>query len=159
MNQQPTQTNTLEQVNIFDLLGVSDASQEDQTAMLAEFQDAIWMEIVESDEYAKKIGDDDLDAFEKIIDNTALDIEQKRNEMFNFLASRIDNLEIVLREKTNILKLELLAARVQGMSEFFANQPDKQAQVEQAGALIEAGDYSTAIQQLNVLADSIPQQQ
>lgn len=140
----------LSELNIFEILGVTDVSPEDKEALLGELQDAIWEQLVDS-EIADTMTETDLVQFEAILNEENMNLDEKRSQLFAVLNDRIPNLDEKLAESTNRMKHELLESRIDGLSEYFAQDAVSLAKVNEAHDVFEAGNYAHAISLLNEL--------
>jgi len=141
-----------EQLDIFTVLGVAQ-DDPDREAFLQQMEEAIWEEIVEN-ELADKLSDTELGQIESILDAKDVSQDGKRDQLFGMVVGRIPNFEKIVREYTMAAKRDLLSERLEGTKEFYTTtQPnaDKLSQVERAGQLFEAGEFSACAQALNAI--------
>ncbi len=141
-----------EQLDIFTVLGVAQ-DDPDREAFLQQMEEAIWEEIVEN-ELADKMGEAELAQLETILNDEATSVDDKREQLFGMLVGKVPNFEIVVREYTMAAKRDLLLERLEGTKEFYGTtQPnaDKLSQVERAGQLYEAGEFSACAAALNAI--------
>ncbi|MCD8484521.1 hypothetical protein LRY65_05560 [Candidatus Woesebacteria bacterium] len=146
MNEQTAQQ--LAAMDVFTLLGITDASEEDREAFLNQLQDAIWEEVVEQ-ELADSLTDDEIDTIDRVITDEALQADEKRNQLFSLLANKVPNLEEGLADATNQLKYDLLGERVDGLREFYAAKPDQLQVLDQVEEMVNAGNVNEAVATLN----------
>src|SRR5260221_10105725 len=86
--QPPSQSQSLEDQNIFHLLGVQDATDEEKEKFLDELQQVIWEDFLEND-VELLLTEEELTDFKKISDNKELGEEDRQNKMIEFLEKLI----------------------------------------------------------------------
>ena len=146
MNPQAAQQ--LAALDIFTLLGIENASDEDREAFLTQLQDAIWEEVVE-DELLEQLTDEEVDSIEQTVTSETMSAEDKRNTLFSMLSDKVPNLEQRLAESTNRLKFDLLGERVDGLREYYKTNEAQLGVLDQVEQLVEAGNVNEAVSLLN----------
>ena len=87
----------LEQQNIFDLLGVSDGTDQEKETFLDELQQVIWEDFLEKD-VALLLTDQEHEQFRQIMDKPGPRDHQRQEEIIEFLDGLIPNLEQIMLE-------------------------------------------------------------
>lgn len=113
--------------NIFDLLGIPQATDDEKTLFLDELQDVIWEDCVEND-VGVLLTEDDFRQFQTI--------SQDREQMINFLEEKIVDFGKIMFAKALEFKQELTQERISEYLDFFNNQPDKLEQINNAQSLL-----------------------
>lgn len=146
----PARSETLEDQNIFHLLGIEDSSQEQKDQFLAELQQVIWEDFLDHD-VELLLTDSEYQELKQ-----TYHVEEKKplaeqEEVIVFLEKLIPDLENLMLEKAIKLKADLVKERVTSLREKFATQPDKLKELDQADALINQEKWLSAGQALNAL--------
>jgi hypothetical protein len=140
----------LEDQNIFALLGLESASDDDKEAFLDELQQIIWEDFLEND-VELLVTEEEMVEFKKISAKEGLSEEDKQSEMITFLEKLIPDLEKIMLEKALELKEEMFRERVTSMKETFADRADVQASVQKALDLIASQQWRAAADELNAI--------
>lgn len=146
-----SQSESLEDQNIFYLLGVQDGTAEQREAFLDELQQVIWEDFLEYDVklLITKAEQEELDVLLK--DATSKELE-KQEKIVVFLEKLIPDLEEIMLEKALELKEEMARERVKSLKEVYASQPDSLQKVQQAEGLMNEAKWSSAAKILNALS-------
>lgn len=139
---------TLEDQNIFFLLGVTDGTDDEREAFLDELQQVIWEDFVEND-VELLITSDEMIEFKKIMEKG--DTPEVQEEMIVYLEKLIPDLEEIMLEKALELKEDMVRERIAGMKTYFQDKPESLQKVEQAEQLINQDQWRAAAEQLNGL--------
>jgi hypothetical protein len=113
--------------NIFDLLGIQQATDSEKTLFLDELQDVLWEDCVENDVEAL-LTEDDFRQFQTI--------SQDREQMVNFLEERIVDFGKIMFAKALEFKQELTQERISEYLDFYKDEPDKLEQINKAQSLL-----------------------
>lgn len=138
----------LKDQNIFFLLGVHEAQDDEKEQFLDELQQVIWEDFIESD-VELLITDAEMAELEKIMNKG--DNEAVQEEMIVYLEKLIPDLEEIMLEKAMELKGDLVRERVAGMKEFFADKPEEIAKLNEAEELINQSQWRKAAELMNSL--------
>ncbi len=141
---------SLEDQNIFELLGVSDATDEEKEAFLDELQQVIWEDFLENDVELLLTSEEMTGLKQAMGDKPSSDPEQQE-VIVTYLEKFIPDLEEVMLEKALELKEDMVRERLAGLREFFATQTDKLAQLDRADQLMNDGEWRTAADVMNQL--------
>lgn len=144
----PAASESLEDQNIFDLLGVASATESEKEAFLDELQQVIWEDFLEND-VQLLITEDEMAQLRQIMGNNSQDQLAQQEAVIGFLEKLIPDLEEIMLEKALELKSDMVKERITGMREFFANQPEKTSQIDAATSLIQDDQWHSAAQALN----------
>lgn len=139
---------SLEDQNIFFLLGVDDGSEEEKEKFLDELQQVIWEDFLEYD-VKLLITSDEFVEFKKLLDEPATNDLEKQEKLVVFLEKLIPDLEQIMLEKALELKGDMLKERIAGMKEYHAGNADKLAKINEAEALLTQNKWYTTAQMLN----------
>ncbi len=143
-----TVSQSLEDQNIFDLLGVQDATDEEKEGFLDELQQVIWEDFLEND-VELLITQEELVEFKKISDRQDISEEDRQNNMIDFLEKLIPDLEKIMLEKALELKEEMMRERVNELLQLNAQKPDILAKVQHAQTLMNDQRWRDAADELN----------
>lgn len=121
----------LEQQNIFFMLGVENSSDQEKESFLDELQQVIWEDFLESD-VKLLITNDEYGQLEQIMAKADLSEEDRQEEMVVFLEKLIPDLEEIMLEKAIELKADMFRERIMGLREFYSDDPEDLAKVQQA---------------------------
>jgi hypothetical protein len=144
----PDLSQSLEDQNIFTLLGVEDATDEEKESFLDELQQVIWEDFLEND-VELLLTESEMVELRQILD--ALDKEelQKQEETVLFLEKLIPDLEEIMLEKALELKEDMAKERLSGLRDFYSNDVEKLNKVDEAAALVNQGSWRDAAQVMN----------
>ncbi len=146
MNDQIVQQ--LSTMDVFTLLGITEASNEERELFLAQLQDAIWEEVVD-EELSDSLTDEEIDSIDQTITDESISADEKRNRLFAMLAEKVPNLEERLMETTNDLKFDLLGERVEGLREYYADKAEQLQVLDQVEEMVNNGNLNEAVAVLN----------
>jgi len=141
---------SLEDQNVFALLGVSDGTEEEKEAFLDELQQVIWEDFLEND-LELLVTQDEKQKVQTILADAAKDEMQKQEEVLTYLEGLIPDLEEIMLEKALELKEDMVGERIAGLKEFFAGQEDKLTKLNEAAVLIKQENWLSASKLLNSL--------
>lgn len=140
----------LEDQNIFDLLGINDASDGEKEVFLDELQQVIWEDFVEND-VELLLTEDELKDFKAIADNKSMKEDDRQGQMIDFLEKLIPDLEKIMLEKALELKEELTRERIADYQDFYKSDTTKLDQVNSALSLADQQQWRSVAQKLNSL--------
>jgi len=143
-------TESLEDQNIFDLLGINEATEEEKELFLDELQQVIWEDFVEND-VELLLTEEELKEFRMIAEKPDVKEDDRQSQMIEFLEKLIPDLEKIMLEKALDLKEELTRERMNEYKEFYKDDAEKLAAVTQALALADEQKWMSATQKLNSL--------
>lgn len=140
----------LEDQNIFELLGINDASDSEKEVFLDELQQVIWEDFVEND-VELLLTEDELKEFKFISTTSGLTEDERQGQMIDFLEKLIPDLEKIMLEKALELKEELTRERITDYQDFYKNDAAKLEEVTAALALADDQQWRSVAQKLNTL--------
>ena len=140
---------SLEEQNVFDLLGVADGTDEEREQFLDELQQVIWEDFLESD-VELLVTVEEMAQVRSITDKNIGDLE-KQEELIVYLEKLIPDLEEIMLEKALELKEDMMKERIAGMKEMFAGQEDKLSRIAEAEQLISQNKWNSAAGVLNTV--------
>ncbi len=142
---------TLEDQNIFHLLGVEDATEDEKEAFLDELQQVIWEDFLEND-VDLLLTEEELVEFKKIADKQGMNEEARQAEMVEFLEKLIPDLEKIMLEKALELKEEMMRERINQLTSQYKDMPEKVSKVNQALKLVDDQQWRSAAELLNSMS-------
>lgn len=140
----------LEDQNIFDLLGISEASDDEKEVFLDELQQVIWEDFVEND-VQLLLTEDEFQQFQSLSGDTSMSEDDRQAKMIEFLEKLIPDLEKIMLEKAIELKEELTRERITEYQDFYKADQAKLDKVNQALSLVDQNQWRTAALTLNSL--------
>jgi len=149
---QPSSSEALADQNIFELLGVSDGTDEEKEAFLLELQRVLWDDflqydvqlLITKDEYAEL-------QRQREAQSTA---EAKEEAVVAYLEKLIPDLEEIMLEKALELKGDMVRERINGLRELYAGEPAKIAELDRAATQVAESNWRAAATTLNALTVS-----
>jgi hypothetical protein len=142
---------TLQDQNIFHLLGVENATEEEKEAFLDELQQVIWEDFVESD-VELLLTEEELVEFKKISQKQGTGDEQLQVEMVQFLEKLIPDLEKIMLEKALELKEEMMRERISQLKSVYKEEPEKLTKVNEALKLADSDQWHSSANMLNAIS-------
>lgn len=144
------QSQTLEDQNIFFLLGVEDVADEEKEAFLDELQQVIWEDFLENDVQLLITENENVE-LQQIMDKSYPSDLDKQEAIVVYLEKLIPDLEEVMLEKAMDLKREMVDERLVSMREVFATDAATLQTIDQAASLIQQDKWRDAAEMLNGL--------
>lgn len=148
-----SQSETLEDQNIFFLLGVRDGTDQQKEAFLDELQQVIWEDFLEFDVKLLITSDEMTQLQELLNSQTDKDLE-KQEKIVIFLEKLIPDLEDIMLEKALELKEEMVRERASGLRQYYAEKPEKLQRLGEAEQLMDAGKWYSAAHLMNSLLNT-----
>jgi hypothetical protein len=148
LSQKSSISQSLEDQNIFHLLGVEDGTDEEKEAFLDELQQVIWEDFLENDVELLLTEDETAD-LKKISSKKEVDDLQIQEDIVVFLEKLIPDLEEIMLEKALELKEDMVKERIAGMKEFYVGQQEQLDQINKAGELVSESLWRDAAEVLN----------
>lgn len=147
----PAQSESIEDQNIFFMLGVTDGTQEQRDAFLDELQQVIWEDFLEND-VKLLVTTEEMAEVQKMLDNRESRDLEKQEEIIVYLEKLIPDLEQIMLEKALELKVDMVRERVEGLRQFYSGQQEKLNRIDQADQLITENKWYSAAHLLNSLS-------
>ncbi len=141
---------TLEEQNIFEMLGVTDGSEEEREAFLDELQQVIWEDFLETD-VPLLITQEEVTQLTAIKSQNYASEAEGQEALLIFLEKLIPDLEEIMLEKALELKEDMFRERLTGMKEFFTSDPNALKTIAEAEALLASEQWHSAARLLNSL--------
>lgn len=141
----------IEEQNIFELLGVTDAAEAEKEAFLDELQQALWDDFLQKD-IQLLVDSQQLSQINEIKNKAGLSEVQRQEELIQKVEAWVPDIEEIMLEKALQLKEDMVRERVQGMKEYFKERPAEMAKIQEAEKHIQEGRWKTAATLLNSLA-------
>lgn len=140
----------LEDQNVFHLLGVEDAPEDEKETFLDELQQVIWEDFLEND-VELLITEEEMASLKQIMDRTDLEELQKQEEIVVYLETLVPDLEEVMLEKALELKADMMRERITGMKEYYAALPEVVSKINKAEAMVDEQKWREAAELLNTI--------
>jgi hypothetical protein len=140
----------LEDQNIFDLLGISEAAESEKELFLDELQQVIWEDFVEND-VELLLTAEEVAEFKNLTDNPSLSEDERQAMMIDYLEKLIPDLEKIMLEKALDLKEDMTRQRIADMLQSLANSPEKLEQVKQAQQMADTQKWQSVARTLNAI--------
>ncbi len=141
---------SIEEQNIFELLGVTDAEQAEKEAFLDELQQALWDDFLEKD-LPLLVNQQQLEEIRGMHNDQALPEERRQAEIIKKVEAMVPDVEEIMLEKALKLKEDMVWERVAGMKEYYSGQQDSLTKIDQAEQQLRAGQWRSGSQVLNGL--------
>ncbi|NCN24153.1 MAG: hypothetical protein COU65_00880 [Candidatus Pacebacteria bacterium CG10_big_fil_rev_8_21_14_0_10_42_12] len=141
-------TEALEDQNIFDLLGVSDGTDEQKEEFLTELQDVLWEDFLEYDAQLL-VTKDEYAELKQLRETHKDNVPEQQEAVVGYLEKLIPDLEEIMLEKALELKSDMVKERIAGMKELYSDDAAYQGQLTEAEAHIAAGRWHSAAVVLN----------
>lgn len=145
-----SQSEELEDQNIFTMLGVVDGTPEQREKFLDELQQVIWEDFLEYDVKLLTTKEEQLEVQKMLADTTTNELE-KQEKIVIYLEKLIPDLEEIMLEKALELKEEMVRERVKGLKEFNVGKAEQLAKIQSAEQLMTEGKWRSAVTLLNSL--------
>ena len=143
-----TQSEELEDQNIFYMLGVLDGTPEQRETFLDELQQVIWEDFLEYD-VKLLITKEEQSQLDAILAAASSNELEKQEKIVVFLEKLIPDLEEIMLEKALELKEEMIRERVKGMKEYYKEKPESLTQIGSAEEMMNVGKWYSAATLLN----------
>ncbi|MEX0895583.1 MAG: hypothetical protein WDZ94_01430 [Patescibacteria group bacterium] len=140
----------IEDQNIFFLLGVTDGEEAQREAFLDELQQVIWEDFLEHDAQLLLTTDEQKELQQMLENRESKDLEKQEN-IIVFLEKLIPDLEEIMLEKALELKSDMVRERAQGLRQFYADSSEKLSRIDQAEKLMDESKWYSAAHLLNSL--------
>lgn len=141
-------TEAIEDQNIFVLLGIQEATEDEKNMFLDELQQVIWEDFVEKD-VELLLTEDELKDFKVIAENKDLAEDDRQAKMVDFLEKLIPDLEKIMLEKAIELKEQMTRQRISEYMEHFKDNATQLEEVRKAQTLADAGKWKSVGDALN----------
>lgn len=153
VSDQPTTASSdesLENQNIFDMLGVRESTEAEREAFLDELQEVIWEDFLDRD-VALLITDEEKQELEKIKAEHPGTTAESKEAIASYLEKLIPDLEEVMLEKALELKEDLFKERIADMRDYFVGKQTELDTISKAETQMGQQQWATATQTLNSL--------
>lgn len=149
-DEEDEKSQTLEDQNIFKMLNIEAAREDEKEMFLDELQQIIWEDFLDHD-IELLLTEDELVEFRKIEEKKELNEEDRQSEMVEFLEKLIPDLEKIMLEKALELKQEMFLERIVLMKKQFAENAEKLATIESVEQLQKSDQWFDAVEMLNAV--------
>lgn len=147
---QDNQSQSIEDQNIFHLLGVTDGTDEQREEFLDELQQVIWEDFLENDLQLLVTTDEYTELQPLLQKNQGGDVDfTQQEELVERLEKLIPDLEEIMLEKALELKADLVRERIAGLKEYFASDQQALNEVNRAERMIMEDKWFDAAEVLN----------
>lgn len=141
---------SIDEQNIFDLLGVNDATDQEKEAFLDELQQALWEDFLEKD-LVLLVSEAELAEITKIKDDASLNAEQKQVKLIAKIEEFVPDIEEIMLEKALELKEDMVLERLDGLKQSFQQNNQDLTKLVEAEDYFKNGHWKTGAQILNAL--------
>jgi hypothetical protein len=141
---------TLEDQNIFFLLGVSDGTDQEKEAFLDELQQVIWEDFLEND-VELLVTEEEMTELKTIMAQKELNNLELQEKIIVYLEKLIPDLEEIMLEKALELKEDMVRERIAGMRTYHASNAEALTKLNQAETEMGNNQWRTAAELLNSL--------
>ncbi|MBT4124647.1 MAG: hypothetical protein HN981_01900 [Candidatus Pacebacteria bacterium] len=141
---------SIEEQNIFELLGVNDASDKEKEEFLDELQQALWEDFLDKD-VSLLVTDSEAGEITKIRQDSSLLKNDQQNALIQKIEQFIPDIEEIMLEKALELKEDMVWERVNGVREHLKKNNQSDEQLNKAAAHLKDGRWKTGTQLLNQL--------
>jgi hypothetical protein len=138
----------LEDQNIFFLLGVTDATEEEKESFLDELQQVIWEDFLEND-VELLITEEEMKELETVMAKKELGEVELQEAIVTYLEKLIPDLEEIMLEKALELKADMVKERIAGMKEYYADKSAALTKLDEAEKLVNDDQWRQAAEALN----------
>jgi len=144
------ESESLEDQNIFDLLGISEADDTEKEQFLDELQQVIWEDFVDKD-VELLLTEDELNEFKAISGHRSISEDDRQAEMIDYLEKLIPDLEKIMLEKALDLKEDMTRQRITEYLEHFQDNPASLEVMKQAQTFADAQQWRSVAKTLNAI--------
>lgn len=145
-----TTSESLEDQNIFYLLGVDNGTDQQKETFLDELQQVIWEDFLEND-VQLLLTKEEHEQLQQLTKNNTKTPLVEQEAVVVFLEKLIPDLEEIMLEKALELKADLVKERVAGLKEFHAGKAEELKKIEEAENLVTQEKWLSAARLLNSL--------
>lgn len=139
---------TLEDQNIFFLLGVVDGSEDEREQFLDELQQVIWDDFLQND-VDLLITEEEMSELKKLMGASDKSDAEVQEDVIIFLEKLVPDLEEIMLEKALELKEDMFRERLLGMEEYYAGDQESLDKVAEAKSLVDDNQWRAAAELLN----------
>ena len=140
----------IEEQNIFELLGVVDAEETEKEAFLDELQQALWEDFLDKD-LVQLVSAEQLAEIQTMRSKTDLPEAARQEQLIQKVEQLVPDVEEIMLEKALELKEDMVKERLAGMKEYYATRPAEMTKIQEAEKQILAGRWKSGAQLLNSL--------
>lgn len=140
---------TLDQIDVFTLLGMS-GSEEEKTEFFDQMYQTIWSQVVE-EAILPMLTQDQITEVEDMMADESVDFEESKGHVFAYLLETTPELPELLKEKILEFKAEILVSRIEGLRERYEGNPSELQRIDSIEQMIEEGNVQPALQALATL--------
>ncbi|MBT3249485.1 MAG: hypothetical protein HN846_01980 [Candidatus Pacebacteria bacterium] len=137
---------SLQDQNIFYLLGVDNSDDNEKEAFLDELQQVIWEDFIETD-VKMLVSDEEMTKLRQMMSKG--DNQDVQEEMVVYLEKLIPDLEEIMLEKALELKEDMFWERVSGMREYHIGKSEFLTKIDEADRLAKEDKWHQAAELLN----------
>lgn len=141
---------SIEQINIFDLIGSTDASNQEKEAFLDELQEAIWDDFLDKD-LELLVTSEEFDQLKQTRNQAAVNPQDVKiqEELINEVEKLVPDVSEIMLEKALEIKEDLAWERIEGMKENYQGNPDALKKIEEASEHFKKGHWQVGSTVLN----------
>lgn len=141
---------SIEEQNIFELLGVSDATDQEKESFLDELQQALWDDFLDKD-LALLVSESELAEIEKVKNDSSLSDDKRQAALIEKIEKFVPDIEEVMLEKALALKEDMIWERLDGIRQSFKQNNQDETKLNEAEEHFKQHRWKTGTQILNSL--------
>jgi hypothetical protein len=139
---------SLEDQNIFELLGVANGSDNEKELFLDKLQKVIWDDFLDND-VELLLTEDEMKQLTEIVDKEEVEDVQKQEQIVEFLGKIIPDLEDIMLEKALKLKSDMVEERIISLESMYAQDEKKSGLIKDVKKKMEENKWADAVELLN----------
>lgn len=155
-NDEKNDEESLENQNIFFMLGAEESTEKVKEDFLNELQEVVWEDFLQND-VSLLITSEESVKFNEIMEKKSQaqregkkeELEKIQDELVAYLESLIPDLEDIMLEKALDLKADLFSERIAGLREYFASNQESLNKLDEAEKMMFENKWKSAATLVN----------
>ena len=132
---------SLEDQNIFELLGIKNGSDGEKEVFLDKLQKVIWDDFLDND-VELLLTEEEMGQLAGIVERKETDDVEKQEQIVTFLGKIIPDLEDIMLEKALKLKNDMVEERVLSLEQLYAQDKEKAEKIKEIKKMMEENRWS-----------------
>ena len=132
---------SLEDQNIFELLGIKNGSDGEKEVFLDKLQKVIWDDFLDND-VELLLTEEEMGQLAGIVERKETDDVGKQEQIVTFLGKIIPDLEDIMLEKALKLKNDMVEERVLSLEQLYAQDKEKAEKIKEIKKMMEENRWS-----------------
>jgi len=132
---------SLEDQNIFELLGIKNGSDGEKEVFLDKLQKVIWDDFLDND-VELLLTEEEMGQLASIVEKKEIDDVEKQEQIVTFLGKIIPDLEDIMLEKALKLKNDMVEERVLSLEQLYAQDKEKAEKIKEIKKMMEENRWS-----------------